>query len=228
MSVDAAKSAIESCQFSSRDLIKDALAKVRFTPRQSPSFVGAEADRTGSHHINVFQNAQGFHILRELGIMMYNAGTPAELRCWVGKWALPEPDHVDVFCTRVRDGQYGTFRDLVTSSQNPVCRLVLLNLSNSFIANGMPIADARNIDVRTWGHTAEYASGKRCHSMIPLLSAYCRRDLIGCSPENFGNAFALAIENRISLFSSHSAVTSAFVKVIDSVTALLCEELIKE
>jgi hypothetical protein len=152
----------------------------------------AEAARDGSGRINVYpslfkksKNMAEYCVLREFGrLVLEKAGADAK-RGWEMKLSLPCNEQIDAVQAKLSPSA-GSYLDIVEFFNTAVCRLVTLNICNALIANGVPITQCQNVNLRQWGPTQEYCNRRRYHSLIPLLSAYASKEIF----EDYGAAFA--------------------------------------
>ena len=93
-------------------------------------------------------------------------------------------------------------------------RFVALNLANAMLGNKLAFGGTNNVDIRTWGPTTEYATLRRYHSMIPVVSAYTPQavaddlgeaiadyvvtDLNSCREKSVASAFKFLIKRLVS------------------------------
>ena len=159
----------------------------------------AERSRTlGEAKINLYPDLLKLKdvrpaVLEQFGLVLYEKCGQRAAQLWEQKLALPSDDQIAAVQLRLGHG-FPTYRKLVESFQTAMDRLVALNIANALNASGVSATNAREIKIREWGATAEYANGQRPHSLIPLLSAYAPRRL----SDSFGMAFADHVLNRLS------------------------------
>lgn len=154
-------------------------------------------------------------VLREFGLLLLRkSGAHCQER-WEKKLTLPKESQISAVQSRFQDAAIraanNTFRDVVETFNTAMDRLVCLNISNALLANGVGFPSSQGIDIKVWGPTAEYSSGKKYHSLIPFTSAYAPREVHNC----YGCAFAEMIINKMR-------------SVRESSTAKALEGLIRE
>lgn len=150
----------------------------------------AEAARDGSRRIALYpsllekSSQVGCHaLIREFGRLLYYPADDDLKRRWENKLCLPSAAQIDAVQRKLTP-DFQSYHDLVASFGTALDRYVALNLANALIAKGVPYAQARDVDLRKWGATQEYANGRRFHVLIPLVSAYSSREIF----EDFGAA----------------------------------------
>lgn len=136
-------------------------------------------------------------VLREFGTLVFRGMSVADKKHWEKKHSLPTPEQIDAFSTRINSQEVQThvrtYSELVDTFNTAVDRLVALNLANALLANGVKFSTSKGVDIKTYGATTDYASGRRYHSLVPLVSAYADR-LVNAS---YGAAFADYIVNDL-------------------------------
>jgi len=123
--------------------------------------------------------------IREFGRFIFSQAHESLQRRWVYKFAVPALNHVKKFQDCLSATGYKTYREIVESSNDPVERLVFLNLANGLLANNFVLADSHNVNVITCPATEAYANCRKYHTLIPLTTAYASREI----NEDFGVAF---------------------------------------
>lgn len=165
----------------------------------------AARDQRGSNTIHLYpalfndpRAAQS--ILREFALYVQSKGGDRAIDIWSKKLDVPRDDHIGQFVralksdeNRARCHTYKEILDTYPQKGHSVERLVAINLANALLANNIPYPDSVGVDIYSWGPTAEYANGKKYHSLIPLTSAYAPQDINNC----FGCAFALLVVNNL-------------------------------
>ena len=132
-------------------------------------------------------------LLEQFGLVLYEKCGQQAAQLWEQKLALPSDEQIAAVQLRLGHG-FGTYRELVESFKTTMDRLVALHIANALNASGVSAANAREVKIREWGATAEYANSQRPHSLIPVLSAYAPRRLA----DSFGLAFADHVLNRLT------------------------------
>lgn len=159
----------------------------------------AERSRTpGEEKINLYPDLLKLKdprpvLLEQFGQVLYEKCGQKAACLWEQKLALPSDEQVAAVQLRLGHG-FATYRELVESFKTAMDRLVALNFCNALNASGVSAANAREVKLKEWGATSEYANGQRPHSLIPLLSAYAPRRL----GESFGLTVADQVLNKLS------------------------------
>ncbi len=162
-------------------------------------------------------------VLREFGNLILRKGGQRSATIWNKKLDLPTTDHIEAFVTRLGDLKIRqacqTYRDLLKhypEKGSAVDRLVAVNFINGLLANNVAFPSSEGIDIRTFGATAQYASFKRYHHLIPLTSAYCPHEV----HESFGIAFAEFILKDLKC-CRESSVADGLRRIIVNVVSRL-------
>ena len=155
-------------------------------------------------------NSRSAALIREFGIVLFRQAKEQAKRVWEEKLCLPLAEQIVAVQNRLQDPEYPTYEAIVASFDRCLERYTALNLLNALIRpQFVPRESALNLDLRTWGSTAEYASGQRTHRIVPFVYAYGTRQLAECP----GQALAeLAVNDMGSI--SESSVLEAFRRVI--------------
>lgn len=147
-------------------------------------------------------------LLREFGLLVYyRAGRPRET--WETKPDLPEAGAINAFQAKLASGRFQSFKLLVDDFKTATDRYTALNIANALIANGVGIKSATNLDIKSWGATAEYAALKKPHRLDGLLAAYTPREMLDC----YGEAFADMVLNE-SRSTLESSLRKGFQRVV--------------
>lgn len=96
---------------------------------------------------------------------------------------------------------FAKYRDLIQTINEPVSRLVAINVANAFLANRIPIQDACGLDITKHSATSDYCGGKRYHSLVPLWSVYCPPSI----QHDYGLALAYATSFQLKPLVSCSS-----------------------
>ena len=128
---------------------------------------------------------QAYVILREFGEYLYSLCSKDTVERWEHKLVVPNIGQIDAFQNKLKES-YETYGDLVASFLYPVDRLIAIHLANALIANGQQIKDSKNLDIRNYGPTTDFANCSAFYSITPLVSVYAPRDVT----KEFGCAFA--------------------------------------
>jgi hypothetical protein len=143
----------------------------------------------------------GWIVLREFGDFVLAKSGSHGRSIWQKKLSIPTEEQIDAFALKLADPEVRktcqTYEQLVSgypSKGHAVDRLVAVHFSNALMANNLPFRDSQGVDIKHWGPTAEFASRKRYHSLIPLTSAYCPKEV----HESFGCAFAELVVSNLN------------------------------
>lgn len=154
-------------------------------------------------------------LLREFGLMLLRRAGASNRTRWSKKLVLPSERQITAVQGRLGDqalrGAGGTYLALVESFKTATDRLVALNITNALLANGMPFESSVGVKITEWGPTAEYSTGKKYHSIIPLTSAYAPAEVHRC----YGCAFAEMIVNKMRAVKESSTARSLETLVRD-------------
>lgn len=159
----------------------------------------AERSRTlGEEKINLYPDLLKLKdarpiLLEQFGLVLYEKCGQQAAALWEQKLALPSDEQIAAVQLRLGHG-FATYRELVESFKTAMDRLVALHVVNALNASGVSAANAREVKLKEWGATSEYAAGQRPHTLIPLLSAYAPRRLA----DSFGLALADHVLNKLS------------------------------
>jgi hypothetical protein len=158
-------------------------------------------------------------VLREFGkLLLRKAGAHSQER-WEKKLILPKESQIAAVQSRFQDAAIraanNTYREVVETFTTAMDRLVALNISNALLANGVGFSSSQGIDIKVWGPTAEYSSGKKYHSIIPFTSAYAPREVHDC----YGCAFAEMVINKM-----RSIRESSTAKALESLIREIAEQ----
>lgn len=129
-------------------------------------------------------------------------------RRWDYKFLIPESTQVAQVQDKLASEQFSTFKELVESFNTAVDRLVALNICNALLRSHTNRQGAKNLDLKQWGSTMEYAKLKRYHSLKPLATAYCDSELC----ENYPVAFAMMATGAD--LASESSVSRALKRLV--------------
>ena len=128
---------------------------------------------------------------------------------WERKLVFPKREQLEQVQHLLKQGNGKSFSELVRSISEPVTRLVAIHTFNALIANGVSFANARTVDLRDWGATTGFFAMEAPFSLLPLLGAYCPRDLY----ESYASAFeSLALDDLAPV--RHSQVRDFFASLI--------------
>ena len=156
---------------------------------------------------------QAFVVLREFGDYLLSKA-PEEMDVeWRQKLVLPTTEQINAFQSRLNMG-FASYQELVSSLKSPLDRLVASHMANAMMFNGQAFAGTTNLDVRQWGPTKEFATLTRYHSIVPLTSAYCPREI----HKDFGTAFASCVVYDLKTVL-HSDVKAALRGLIDRIVS---------
>jgi hypothetical protein len=174
-------------------------------------------DRSGEKKINIYRDSldyQGQKPLSELLLLDFFKLVERTIdesvsRRFTYKFVVADQDAVTGFGDRLKSGTFKRYADIVGDFDKAVDRLVALHLANALISNNLPISEARDLDVRTWSATKDFASCKRYMSLTPLTSAYSPTSI----DEDFPSAVAAYLDNSLSCVTESSTKT-AFTKLL--------------
>lgn len=157
-------------------------------------------------------------VLREFGLSVLKSAGAKGKAIWEHRLGLPVEEQIDSFQAKLEseDLRANTkcYKQLVESYPRAVDRLVAINLANALIANHIPYADSQGVDIRNWGPTIEYTSGRRYHTIAAIAPVYTPSELCFC----FGKLFAEAVLNDMKSVSE-STVAQAWRELISLVVA---------
>lgn len=112
-------------------------------------------------------------LVQAFGDLIFEKARPDVKEIWLRKLTLAKPEIAKAFNDKLARGNFSSYQSLVESFSGSIERLVAVHVANALIGTGVSIKDANNLDVTTWPVTAEFASGRKPYSLIPLLGAYC-------------------------------------------------------
>ena len=124
---------------------------------------------------------------------------------WEGLWVLPKEADIATFQDRLSSGEFKSYKDIVESFTNAHARLTALNLANALIVNNIP-ATSVGTCVKVQPSTEAYASLRKYHSILPLVTAYGGGNLL-----DYGSALASIMQGCPILEKS---VCEAFVDLV--------------
>lgn len=165
----------------------------------------AELDRRGEAIINLYPGLKSLStqqkILREFGHFVLTRAGERGAAIWKGKLDVPTKEQIGTAREKLADADLRrsckTYKDVLDTypgTGGSVDRLVFINIMNALLANNISYTDSFNVDIATWGPTAEYCAQKKYHPLIPLVSAY--------APENiytdYGTALAETVTNNLA------------------------------
>lgn len=161
---------------------------------------------------------QAAALIQEFGIGLFRHAPKRARQVWEEKLCLPLPDQIAAVQDRLQNPEYTTYEAIVSSFARCMDRYVALNLVNALIQpQRVPRVSALNLDLRTWGSTADYASGRRPHRIVPFVYAYGPRQIAECP----GAALADLAVNDLGLISE-SSVREALRRVIVEAFTVCC------
>lgn len=219
--IEAAKAKLEQSDLSSEPHVLLLWDKINWrTHTDQHVATDAEISHEGDATINLYPSLLKKPLddavkplMREFGKSLFRKLDADARRAWKLKLGLPTKAQVDAFQSRLNQG-FKTYREAVESLHTAMDRFVALNLANAMLSNKLAFAGSENVNVRTWGPTAEYAALKRYHSMIPMVSAYtpngicddlgeaiCNyvcEDLNACRERSVASAFKFLIKRLVS------------------------------
>jgi hypothetical protein len=154
-------------------------------------------------------------VLREFGLLLLRkAGAHCQER-WTKKLLVPYESQISAVQSRLQDAAIraanSTYREVVETFTTAMDRLVCLNIGNALLANGVSFPSSQGIDIKVYGATSEYASGRKYHSIIPFTSAYAPREVHNC----YGCAFAEMVINKMRSIREKSTANSLEILIRD-------------
>lgn len=154
-------------------------------------------------------------VLREFGLLLLRkSGAHCQER-WEKKLLVPYESQISAVQSRLQDAAIraanSTYREVVETFTTAMDRLVALNVFNALLANGVCFPSSQGIDIKVWGPTAEYSSGRKYHSIIPFTSAYVPREVHNC----YGCAFAEMVINKMRSIRETSTAKALEVLIRD-------------
>jgi len=183
----------------------------------------AELSRTNDAYVNLYPSLTKqpdgvLLVLREFGIFLKAKGGERAERVWENKLTTPDSADIDVLADKLRDpavrAKAATYDDVIATypeQGHAVQRLIAIHIVNALRLHHMPYADSEGVDIKTWGPSTEFATGRKYFSLNPLM-AYVPRDVCDC----FGWAFAEFIVNNCDCVVETST-RYAFKKVVRQV-----------
>lgn len=158
-------------------------------------------------------------VLREFGLLILVKGGDQARGLWDKKLHKPKAEDIELFQLKLSDPEIRknakAYRDVLAAypdKGHSVERLVAVNFINALLANNVAFASTQGTNIKDCGPTAEYAAGRKYHSLIPLTSAYCPADVHNC----FGCAFAAAVTSKL-FYVRDKSVAEALDAIILSV-----------
>jgi hypothetical protein len=125
-------------------------------------------------------------------------------RHWQFKYDTAPRRCVDTVQSLISSGGFKTYRELVASIHDPLCRLVAINVSNALIANKVAARDSLGITITKYPATEQYCNGLRYHSLVPLWSVYC--------PDSIQYDYGLALTYAMDFTTLKSLVSCSTLK----------------
>lgn len=139
-------------------------------------------------------------VLREFGLLVLARGGDRAEAIWEKKLIAPADEQIQQFANALKDeatrAKCHTYADLIQTypqKGHSVDRLIGIHLANALLANNVSFGDSIGVDIYKWGPTAQFASGKKYFSLVPLTSAYCPGEIHRC----FGCALAALITDNL-------------------------------
>lgn len=162
-------------------------------------------------------------VLREFGRIILAKGGSRSATIWGNKFDLATKQQVDAaqktlsdLKIRARCKTYEQAKDTYPDTGACVDRLVFIHIANAFLANNVPFSRSGGIDIRQFGPTAEFCTQRKYFSLVPLVSAYCPREVF----MDFGAAFAAMVLDDLAC-CSESSVAEALRRIVTNVTSRL-------
>ena len=164
-------------------------------------------------------------ILHEFGLFILARSGKEGQAIWAKKFVLPTKEQIKQAQDKIKDvelrKQYKDYAELMVTYPNQgksVDRLVFINIINALMANGLTYADSMGLDLKVWGSTAEYCNRRKCHSLIPLSSAYAPAKI----HRDYGYALAELLLNNLKSVRDKSVAEAlrSIIVVIAKLTSL--------
>jgi hypothetical protein len=215
--IDAARDAIKQSALGTISNLLEDFAKIDWNELpEAVSHTDAQVNCNKETAINLYPslakkapNEQAYSILREYGTSFYHRAGGRAKTYWDYKLCLPDQGQVGSVQGKLQSVDFGTYREMVESFTTCLDRHVALNICNALLKAGVSRDQARNLNIAQYGCTADYSNLRRCHSILPYVTAYAPRDL-GASP---GLALAELLMNDLRLVSE-SSVAAGLKKVV--------------
>jgi hypothetical protein len=168
---------------------------------------GAELDRSGNAIIHLYPGATPIQVLQEFGTFVLMRAGDRGAALWKNKLDVPTAEQIATAKQKLEDPElrktcrtYKDVLDTYPSQGGSVDRLVFINLMNALLANNIAFSDSVGVDIMTWGPTTEYATLKKYHSLIPLVSAYTPADVYNY----YGHALAALLTAKLNVVRESS------------------------
>lgn len=167
---------------------------------------GAELSRKGDAVIHLYPTLQKMtaapqKILREFGQFVLIRAGDRGASIWKNKLDVPTVEQIGTVKAKLADPELRktckTYKDVLDTypdTGGSVDRLVFINVMNALLANNTTFSNSVNVDIMSWGPTAEYCNRKKYYSLIPLVSAYAPADVYN----DFGHALAAMVIDKLS------------------------------
>lgn len=183
------------------------------TARDRLRAVGVEAPDVDAATLEVYAR-EGTHsdpvenLVYGYGLALYDAFDGDQLNTWKLKLVFPEGSDCEA-AQQALSGETISYEAAVNKLAGPVTRLVAIHLYNALKANRVSLANAKDLDLSTWGATEAFYKGQTPFSLVPLTYAYGPRWL----SDSFAAALeALAVDQLAKV--THSQVKDRFRKLI--------------
>lgn len=216
---------IEASQF--KDLLLPLWNEVEWKGHGESIGSTAEADRNGEPVVHLYPELEKApdalkQVLRAFGHYVLGKAGERGTAIWTNKLDVPTSDDVQTVKRKLEDPElrktcksYKDVLDTFEPEERSVCRLVFINIVNALLANNISYADSVGVDIMTWGPSAEYANGKKYHSLIPLVSAYSPAEIFN----DFGSALAVTLLSKTGAIRE-SSVSYAFRGILQRVVRI--------
>lgn len=218
MTLDEVKHAAETALFQTEAgkilAVAELWRSIEWKEGQGDPKAGAQSSSDNPLEITVYDLSSPSPLLREFGRVIFSQVDPLGQQIWVDKLGLVDDNQAGRVQRILSEAEATDYASLLAKVSSLLDRYVLLNCINALQANKVSFANARRVNLQTYGPTEEYMLGRRYHSMVCILSPYFRRDLF----EDFGEAFTELVENGEDLLGTlHEAnviLRSLVIKVL--------------
>jgi len=147
-------------------------------------------------------------LFRAVGRYVQGTFDEAGDRRWKHKFVLPEATQVANVQSLLNSNRFKTYHELVESLDSAMDRLVALHFCNALLKSHTNRESAKNLNLKSWGSTMEFAKLQRYHSIFPLVSAYSDTEVCDSYP------VAFAVMATGAELASEMSVSSAFKRIV--------------
>jgi len=188
-----------------------AVSKIKVIEKASPRYYAVDRYNNELYIFSRDRDVTGA-VTEHIGDYCFETLSRDKKNAWKSMLTPADPAHINNFMAALLSA--ATYRESIEAPSNPVERLTYIHLINALVKNGFSITSAKGRDVRTLECTKSYAKGERCHSLVPLVSAYTPSKIW----KSFGASFAQAVENGMEA-CCHTAVRQKYCDIIKSILA---------